>query len=134
MPNKYNKAWENQRSWLRPVFGDNSSANCSYCKCNIKIDKKGITALNNHEETTKHQGYANDYKKQRLLNDETVLSLDKASLTEKELITQAEVIEALKCVESNRSFASANGDNERYQKMFPDSVIAKGYHQTGFGT
>ena len=112
MPNKYNKTWENQRPWLRPVFGDKGSANCSYCKCNIKIDKKGITALGDHEATTKHLGHAKEYEKQRLFNDDAVLSLSKVSLTNDELIRQAEVLEALKCVESNRSFASANGDKE----------------------
>ena len=92
MPNKCNKVWEIQRSWLHPVFDDQSSANCSYCKCNIKIDKKGITTLNNHEESAKHQGYANDYKKQKLFNDETSLSLNKASLTERELITHVQAL------------------------------------------
>ena len=62
---------------------------------------------------------------QRLFNDEAVLSLNKVSLTDSKLITQAEVLEALKCVESNRYFASGYGDSERFKKCFLTQLLQR---------
>ena len=36
---------------------------------------------------------------------------------------------ALDIVHHNQTFASADSDNEKYAAMFPDSQIAKNYHQ-----
>ena len=59
-----------------------------------------------------------------------VISLgNEITLTSDEHVVKAECIKALKTVESNRSFASADGDNVRYGNMFPDSDIAKIYRQ-----
>ena len=53
-----------------------------------------------------------------------------AVLSVEELVTKAEILQALKTVESNYSFSSADGDNERFVLMFPDSEIAKSYCQS----
>ena len=37
--------------------------------------------------------------------------------------TRAEILQALKCVSSNVSFASANGDINQFCQIFPDSKI-----------
>ena len=50
-------------------------------------------------------------------------------LSPKDQVTKAEVLQALKVVEGNMSFASASGDAKRFQEMFPDSAIAKKYSQ-----
>ena len=42
---------------------------------------------------------------------------------------KAEIIEALHCVDSNASFASANGDGNKFRLQFPDSKIAEKYSQ-----
>ena len=42
---------------------------------------------------------------------------------------KADILQALKTVGSNFSFASANGDGDRFRQMFPDSKIAKGFSQ-----
>ena len=41
----------------------------------------------------------------------------------------ASLLQGVKVVDGNMSFASANGDNERYRAMFPDSKIAQSYSQ-----
>ena len=48
----------------------------------------------------------------------------------KESIIKAAILQALKTVGSNFSFASANGNGKLFRKMFPDSDIAKGYKQS----
>ena len=49
----------------------------------------------------------------------------KISLSTEEETRRAEIIHVLKCIESNYSSASTNGDGERFQAMFPDSQITK---------
>ena len=39
--------------------------------------------------------------------------------------TRAEILQALKCVSSNVSFASANGDINQFCQIFPDSKISE---------
>ena len=51
-------------------------------------------------------------------------------LSEKDSITKAEVLQALKVVEGSMSFASTNSDNDRFKPMFPDSKIVKSYRQS----
>ena len=42
---------------------------------------------------------------------------------------KAEILQALKTVGSNFSFASASRDGDRFCQMFPDSKVAKGFSQ-----
>ena len=44
-----------------------------------------------------------------------------------QLITKAEIVQALHALESNQSFRSTDKDSERYREQFPDSKIAAGY-------
>ena len=46
-----------------------------------------------------------------------------------EQVICAEIFQALKCGESNLSFASSNGGNQQFKVMFPDSKIAQNYSQ-----
>ena len=58
-----------------------------------------------------------------------VLSEASSSLSVEEQVLRAETIQALKFVDSNLSFASANGDGDRFRTMLPDSKIAEQYSQ-----
>jgi len=58
-----------------------------------------------------------------------IMSEPLSSLTLEEQVIRAETIQALKCVDSNLSFASANCDGDRFKTMFPDSKIAEKYSQ-----
>ena len=46
-----------------------------------------------------------------------------------ELQVLHEILQVLNVVECYHSFASSNGDSERFQRMFPDSNNAKSYSQ-----
>ena len=52
-----------------------------------------------------------------------------AGLCEKDKVTKAEILQALKVGNCNMSFASTSGDTKRFQEMFPDSNIGKKYCQ-----
>ena len=49
--------------------------------------------------------------------------------TTKDQILNAEILHALNIVDKNHSFSSANGNSDRFKKMFPDSQIAAKYSQ-----
>ena len=49
--------------------------------------------------------------------------------TTKDQILNAEIMQALNMVDKNYSFSSANGDSDRFKKMFPDLRIAAKYSQ-----
>ena len=49
--------------------------------------------------------------------------------TAKDQILNAEILQALNMVDKNHSFSSANGDSDRFKKMFSDSQIAAKYSQ-----
>ena len=51
------------------------------------------------------------------------------ALSSEDQILNAEIIRCLDIVDSNISFNSAENDNDKYVRMFPDSAIAKGYGQ-----
>ena len=63
--------------------------------------------------------------------DDGVFTVKKQNfaLRSDEQIMKADILQALKTVGSNFSFASANGDGDRFRQMFPDSKIAKGFSQ-----
>ena len=52
-----------------------------------------------------------------------------SSLSMEGQVLRTETIQGVKCVDSNLSFASANGDRDRFQTIFPDSKIAEKYSQ-----
>ena len=49
---------------------------------------------------------------------------------QKESIIKAEILQALKMVDSNISFTSANGNVKLFREMSPDLDIRKGYKQS----
>lgn len=110
--NKYNKAWGADHVWCKEVFGDVHSFHCTYCKTNVSVKTKGVTAVKNHGNTEKHKKNAGAYgglqtsfgSSGTLQNVQTL----RDHLTPQDLIVRAEIIEALNSVEFNRSFQSAN--------------------------
>ena len=50
-------------------------------------------------------------------------------MTYDEKVIRSEIFQVLKCVESNLSFVSSNGDNQLFKLIFPDSKIAWNYSQ-----
>ena len=102
---------------------------CKLYKANIKIDNGGKSKIDRHAKTDKHLKFECEMKSQQTFStnsDEAELSKNSSSLP---LISQAEIVQAFKTVESNMSFSAANGDNDRFSTMFPDTNIAKCYKQ-----
>ena len=64
-------------------------------------------------------------------NDDGIFIVKKENFASSsdEQIMKAEILQALKTVGSNFSFASAYGDGDRFRQMFPDSKIDKGFSQ-----
>ena len=126
-------SWLTEYTWIEAVKNDIYSARCKLCKSTFKIDNSGITTVKRHADRDKHKNLEKNMSSQRtfLTSGNHLLSTAKTYVySDREQVIKAEILQALKVVESNQSFASANGDNERFRNMFPDSVIAKSYSQS----
>ena len=116
--------------WVSPAPNDTSKVKCSLCVKSIpfSISNGGISDCKQHARGQTHRLLIKARSNSRSFcnNSSNKLSL---SLCDKDAVTKAETLQALKVVDSNLSFASSNGDAERFQSMFPDSEIAKKYSQ-----
>lgn len=128
---KFNNSWKETFTWISAVRGDDFSANCNICNKKFSIHHGGASDIKQHSQTDKHVKNQELMKGQRgFINDSFQLSGSSSpSLSNREKVCQAEIIELLDLVDKNQSFSSCNGDGERYRKMFPDSNIAKQFNQ-----
>lgn len=58
MPNyksKFNKNWMKIYPWVGEVDDDIHKAYCKLCKCEMKVDVRGIGSLKQHKDTAKHR-------------------------------------------------------------------------------
>ena len=67
----------------------------------------------------------------RSADDDCVVVMNKRNiaLSPNEQVMKAEILQALKAVDSNLSFVAASGECDRFPQMFPDSKIPQGYKQ-----
>ena len=139
MPGKcaYKKEWEKEFPWISPVKNDKTSAFCGICVKSFKFDNSGISQIKSHAKSheSKKQSVLN-WQNQRKFESSAngIAALSSApknsiTLSEKDQVLRAEILQALHMVNKNISFASAADDNERFRIMFPDSAIAKAYRQ-----
>lgn len=130
---KYNKAWESEFSWIQPCKTDVFSAQCKICLKTFAVSGGGISQVSSHKKSKLHITREKESNGQCLFrkdNDNTLrLKNTQITLSNDELVRKAEIIQALKCVDSNQSFSSTNDDGKKFQEMFPDSEIAKQYRQ-----
>lgn len=131
---KFNSKWQLNRPWLHPVKGDQYSACCAACQTVFSISGSGSSQVALHEGRSKHEMAMKDFKNQRSFEKASDGSLKLTSkghiaFSEEEKVKNAEILQVLNIVQTNGSFRSANGDNKRFQRMFPDSKIAKSYEQ-----
>jgi len=130
----YNSIWETDFKWLRSNSGDPSKAFCTVCSKSFRIDGGGKSQVEIHGQGTFHLKLLKSQRSQRTFVKSTqenamIMSEPSSSLTLEEQVIRAETIQALTCVDSNLSFASADGDGDRFKAMFPDSKIAEKYSQ-----
>ena len=135
---KYQKAWEKDYPSVSSVRTDPQSAYCWICLKSFKINNSVVGQLKSHSkchESGKRKETDLNWKNQQMLvsGDRTELGPSKKNslvLSTKEAILKAEILQALHMVEKNHSFAPAKGYSDRFELMFPDNTIAKGYQQS----
>lgn len=132
----YCRDWEASYPFLQPG-STKHTAKCTYCVKEFKISSAGIGQVRSHANGERHKerekiicGKAKQRRIVLSVNSENPISLSgDMVLTAEDSVLKAEVLQALKVVESNYSFASSNGDGDRFRLMFPDSKIAENYKQ-----
>ena len=115
--------------WVTSVRGDKTKAKCSLCLKShpFSISSGGISDVKRHAGGKEHRRLIKERSSQRTLTSKgSSLSV---GVCEKDKVTKAEILQALKVVDANASFASAADDGDRFREMFPDSNIAKKYKQ-----
>ena len=132
----YSSDCEESFKWLASVKTDRYSAHCKVCNKSFRIDGGGLSQVRIHARGKAHEKNESIYNGQRTFSASKNRTLavnalpSEAVLSVEELFTKAEILQALKTVESNYSFSCADGDNERFVLMFRDSEIAKSYRQS----
>ena len=135
---KFQESWvaKGARPWLKCVKNNPHQAHCTICDTEFSIKSGGISSVEAHEGRKKHELKAKELSNNRNLtktksNEITVTDKPSSSSCRDfdDQVLTAELLQALKTVDCNQSFQSADGDNERFSRMFPDSEIAKSYKQ-----
>ena len=130
---KYSSLWESTCNWIQPCPKDEFSACCKICENIFSISGGGVSQVKSHATSKLHVARSKNSEGQSTLckySDNVIwISRSEIQFSPEEEIQKAVVLQAMKCVESNYSFASLNGDGRRFGEMFPHSKIAKGYKQ-----
>ena len=136
----YSSLWEKEFRWLTNVQYDKYSAMCTMCQKVFKIDGSGISQVRSHGASQKHKDVATKQssnqekaKKQTkilIVDEQFSVKQQKISFAFEEQVLKAEVIQALKTVDSGHSFASCETNGAQFREMFPDSTIAASYSQS----
>ena len=126
----YNLKWENDYKFLSQgpsVY----EAKCKDCNSGFSIKSGGKADIERHCKTKKHKLLCN--KSVGSISNSVIDEADennndvKLSLEE---VMKAEILQALKVVNSNYSFNSTCDDGERFRLMFPNDPVAQKYHQS----
>ena len=130
---KYSKDWEKNNLWLKPCVGDPHTAKCTYCDKTFSISGSGISQVNIHAKGKTHLAKAKELegRQSKIDTSDGSIRLSKPafSLSHTEQVQRAEILEALRTVECNHSFRSANDHDRHVSTQFPDSAIAKSFKQ-----
>ena len=135
----YQATWSSEYSWIQPVKEDENSAHCILCKSNFSVGNRGHSQVVSHSSTIKHKKLEDESKQNALLfgkknkGGQSLLCLSSAppkkELAHEDLVIQAECLQVLHIIDANITFQSADGDSKRFAMQFPDSRIARDYHQ-----
>ena len=122
----YCRSWKDEFKNLRKAPNDKYRAFFVVCNKTFLIDGSGKSQVRSHVCSPTHLD-----KKKQLKNQATFSKSDDVVFILKKQIfaLSSEILQALKTVGYNFSFASASGDGDRFRRMFPDSKVAKGFSQ-----
>ena len=101
------------------------------CKKVFSISGGGVAQGKSHACIKIHLSRVKERQRKSLFNKDNVINLNQCRInfSHEKHVRKAEIIQALKSVESNYPFASANEDGGRFKEMFPHSQIDKKYKQ-----
>lgn len=140
---KFQRSWLNNdsyRHWLAPDPANPHRAKCKPCAKTFDIAAMGESALKSHVKSSKHDGNVKAAVSSTMKNflvpsqseqpvDPTPSqSADLDSVCKKhELVTDAEILWALKVTTSHYSYNSCSQTNDLFRRMFPDSEVAQAF-------
>ena len=128
---KYNSLWDKDHLWLQKCKNDQFSVYCKICKNKSSVSSGGIYLVKQHEQTKTHISRTEELCNQLTFHKGSgiVVELDMGiQFSDAEKITRADNFQVFKYVVANQSIQSANDEEKRFNLMFPDSQIAKGYN------
>ena len=136
MPGKtsYQTAWNQDsafKDWVLPVNGNPFVAKCKFCPAKrINISSMGRRALTSHAPGQKHKDAVLHAARVETMGayisrPQTVAARPPTVQVSKDEQLKAEILWAIKCVDSNYSFNSNAGIVELFGRIFTDSTIAK---------
>ena len=120
---KFSASWSEKCAWISKVKNCFHSARCTLCSKSFSIRNGGISDVNQHSKTAIHGKNEKQMRSQRTFKTSTGSLTGCSKPTTKDQILNAEILQAPNMVDKNHSFSSANGDSDRFKKMFPDSQI-----------
>ena len=133
---KLNQKWTTDLPWLKACKGDIHGAFCTYCNSTISVKHGGKGAVTAHGGTEAHRLEEKRMRESRMIVSDVSsdaadkvmkVSAEPATRNFEDSVLNAEVLQAFNVVDKNQSFQSADGDNERFARQFPDSKIAQSY-------
>ena len=132
---KYQSHWSSNYNWVKPSKKSENYAYCCICCTDINLSA-GVTQLQVHEKTKKkHKDSVEGSSKQSkfIVKDGDVFLVNKdgkrKTLSTEDMTAKAEIYCCLDIIDSNCSFWAADAGNEKYRKIFQNSVIANSYKQ-----
>ena len=127
----YWPSWEDEVKYLRKAPNDKYWAFCVACNKTFLIDGSGKSQVRSHMSSPTHLDKEKQLKNQATFSKSTddgifIVKKQNFSLWSDEQIMKADILQALKTVGSNFSFASANGISDRFRQMFRTQKLPKG--------
>ena len=114
--------------WCARDNDDATAGYCRLCKKTIKCSNQGLQQLKQHAKGSGHKSLVSDCLAP---NQATFFSPNRSSggesmstSTQQDRVAEAELLWMFKTVDSNYSYASADGICKLFARMFPDSKIA----------
>ncbi|CAN7940621.1 unnamed protein product [Ixodes hexagonus] len=140
---KFQGAWlynDDYRDWVAPDTTDQHRATCKPCGKTFDVAAMGESALKSHMKSAKHAGVMKIAAKSSVLNYLALSTSEQSTVPPPsqspnlknacqthELVTNAEVLWTLKVVTSHFSYRSSAQAGELFQRMSPDSEVAKAF-------
>ncbi|XP_070390112.1 uncharacterized protein [Dermacentor albipictus] len=147
---KFQSAWlqhTDYRHWVRPEPSDPYRAKCAICQKTVDIATMGESALKSHQKGAKHRSktaagegcssvaslvQARNLTSAAPLGTATTATSSRAATLEEDCrkhdsVIEAEILWTMKVVSSHYSYSSSGSISQLFQKMFPDSEVARSF-------